>query len=147
MAWRRVPFSLAAACDFAIAGQSTRFTLAYTAAGLSPDGSSTWYLPRMIGLRRAKELMLTNRMLSADEASRDGRHRPSGPDDDLYDAALEQAKIFAAGPTKAYGATKRLLQEMGCRARNPDGPGNAIDQRIDADSRRRGRYRRIRQQT
>ena len=61
-------FSLAAACDYAIAGTSTRFTLAYTAAGLSPDGSSTWFLPRLVGLRRARELMLTNRMLSADEA-------------------------------------------------------------------------------
>ena len=104
-------FSLAAACDIAIAGQSTRFTLAYTAAGLSPDGSSTWYLPRLIGLRRAKELMLTNRMLSADEACEMGVIDRVVPDDDLYDAALEQAKIFAAGPTKAYGATKRLLQE------------------------------------
>ena len=104
-------FSLAAACDIAIAGQSTRFTLAYTAAGLSPDGSSTWYLPRLIGLRRAKELMLTNRMLSADEACEMGVIDRVVPDDDLYDAAMEQAKIFAAGPTKAYGATKRLLQE------------------------------------
>ncbi len=104
-------FSLAAACDIAIAGQSTRFTLAYTAAGLSPDGSSTWYLPRLIGLRRAKELMLTNRMLSADEACEMGVIDRVVPDDDLNDAAMEQAKIFAAGPTKAYGATKRLLQE------------------------------------
>ena len=47
-------FSLAAACDITIAGQSAKFTLAYTAAGLSPDGSSTWNLPRLIGLRRAR---------------------------------------------------------------------------------------------
>ena len=102
---------LAAACDVAIAGESTKFTLAYTAAGLSPDGSSTWYLPRLVGLRRAKELMLTNRMLSAEEAREMGVIDQVVPDDDLQDEAMAQAKAFAAGPTKAFGATKRLLQE------------------------------------
>lgn len=104
-------FSLAVACDVAIAGESTKFTLAYTAAGLSPDGSSTWYLPRLVGLRRAKELMLTNRMLSAEEAREMGVIDQVVPDDDLQDEAMAQAKAFAAGPTKAFGATKRLLQE------------------------------------
>lgn len=104
-------FSLAAACDYAIAGESTKFTLAYTAAGLSPDGSSTWFLPRLVGLRRARELMLTNRMLSAGEAREMGVIDRVVPDDELQDAAMQQAKAFAAGPTKAYGATKRLLQE------------------------------------
>lgn len=104
-------FSLAAACDIAIAGKSTRFTLAYTAAGLSPDGSSTWFLPRLVGLRRARELMLTNRMIDADEARDIGVIDRVVPDDDLEGEAMAQAKAFAAGPTKAYGATKRLLQD------------------------------------
>ncbi|MGB0632122.1 MAG: enoyl-CoA hydratase/isomerase family protein [Alphaproteobacteria bacterium] len=104
-------FSLAAVCDYAIAGTSTRFTLAYTAAGLSPDGSSTWFLPRLVGLRRARELMLTNRMLSAEEACEMGVIDRVVPDEELANEAMAQAKAFAAGPTKAYGATKRLLQE------------------------------------
>jgi 2-(1,2-epoxy-1,2-dihydrophenyl)acetyl-CoA isomerase len=104
-------FSLAASCDIAIAGSSTRFTLAYTAAGLSPDGSSTWFLPRLIGLRRARELMLTNRMLGADEAQQMGIIDRVVPDEDLQAEAMAQAKAFAAGPTKAFGATKRLLQD------------------------------------
>ena len=104
-------FTPLVACDIAIAGQSTRFTLAYTAAGLSPDGSSTWFLPRLIGLRRARELMLTNRMIGADEAREIGVIDRVVPDDDLMDEAMAQAKAFAAGPTKAYGATKRLLQD------------------------------------
>jgi 2-(1,2-epoxy-1,2-dihydrophenyl)acetyl-CoA isomerase len=104
-------FSLAATCDIAIAGSSTRFTLAYTAAGLSPDGSSTWFLPRLIGLRRARELMLTNRMLSADEAQQMGIIDRVVADDALQEEAMAQAKAFAAGPTKAFGATKRLLQD------------------------------------
>ena len=104
-------FSLAAASDVAIAGESAKFTLAYTAAGLSPDGSSTWYLPRLIGLRRAKELMLTNRMRTAEEAREMGVIDRVVPDETLEDEAMAQAKFFAAGPTRAYGATKRLLQE------------------------------------
>ena len=104
-------FSLAATCDIAIAGQSTRFTMAYTAAGLSPDGSSTWFLPRLIGLRRARELMLTNRMLNAEEACEMGIVDRVVPDDALLDEAMAQAKAFASGPTQAYGATKRLLQD------------------------------------
>ena len=60
--------SLVMACDLAIAVDSAVFTSAYTNAGLSPDGSSTFYMPRKIGDRRARELMLTNRVLKADEA-------------------------------------------------------------------------------
>ena len=104
-------FSLAAACDYAIAAKSARFTLAYTAAGLSPDGSSTWFLPRLIGLRRARELMLTNRLLSADEALGMDIIDRVVADDALEDEAMALAKQFADGPTRAYGATKRLLQE------------------------------------
>ena len=119
-------FSLAAACDIAIAARSARFTLAYTAAGLSPDGSSTWFLPRLIGLRRARELMLTNRVLSADEALDICIVDRVVEDDELMDAAAEQAAAFAAGPTKAFGATKRLLQESW---------GNGLETQMDRETR------------
>jgi 2-(1,2-epoxy-1,2-dihydrophenyl)acetyl-CoA isomerase len=59
---------LACACDLVIAAQSARFTMAYTKVGLSPDGSTTYFLPRRIGIGRALELALVNRTLSADEA-------------------------------------------------------------------------------
>jgi 2-(1,2-epoxy-1,2-dihydrophenyl)acetyl-CoA isomerase len=104
-------FSLAASCDYVIAAASAKFTLAYTAAGLSPDGSATWFLPRLVGLRRARELMLTNRMLSAEEARDMGIVDRVVDDEQLGAEALEQAEAFAAGPTRAFGATKRLLQE------------------------------------
>lgn len=61
-------FSLLMAADLAIAAESAVMTMAYTNAGLSPDGSSTYYMPRKIGDRRARELMLTNRVLNAQEA-------------------------------------------------------------------------------
>lgn len=119
-------FSLAAGCDIVVAAQSARFTLAYTAAGLSPDGSSTWFLPRLVGLRRARELMLTNRMLSADEAMAFGIVDRVVADDTLAEAAEALATGFAAGPTKAYGATKRLLQESW---------GNGLETQMDRETR------------
>jgi 2-(1,2-epoxy-1,2-dihydrophenyl)acetyl-CoA isomerase len=61
-------FSLAVATDLAIASESAAFVMAYTNAGLVPDGSSTFFFPRRIGDRRTRELMLTNRRLSAAEA-------------------------------------------------------------------------------
>ena len=51
--------------DFVIAADSARFTMAYTKIGLSPDGGSSYFLPRIVGMRRTIELMVTNRVLTA----------------------------------------------------------------------------------
>ena len=59
---------LVGASDLVVAGESTKFVMAYTGVGLTPDGSSSWFVPRLVGLRRALELTLTNRVLSAAEA-------------------------------------------------------------------------------
>jgi 2-(1,2-epoxy-1,2-dihydrophenyl)acetyl-CoA isomerase len=103
--------SLAAAADLVLAGASSRFVMAYTAIGLTPDGSGTWTLPRLVGLRRALELTLTNRRLSAEEAVAEGIATRVVPDDQLADEALALARSLAAGPTGALGAAKRLLRE------------------------------------
>jgi 2-(1,2-epoxy-1,2-dihydrophenyl)acetyl-CoA isomerase len=92
-----------------LASESARFTMAYTAAGLSPDGSSTWFLPRLVGLVRAKELMLTNRRLSAAEALAWGLVTRVVPDAELADAARALARALADGPTAAFGTVKTLL--------------------------------------
>ena len=102
-------FSLACACDVALAAESAKFTLAYTAAGLTPDGSSTYHLPRLVGLRRAVEMALTNRRLSAAEALEWGLINAVYPDDQLLAEAHKLARQLAQGPTLAYGAAKRLL--------------------------------------
>src|ERR1700733_14971418 len=65
-------FSLAVTGDLVLAAESASFTMAYTRAGLSPDGSSSYYLPRLIGITKTKELMLTNRTLTSAEASQWG---------------------------------------------------------------------------
>lgn len=104
-------FSLACAGDLVYAAESARFTLAYTRVGLVPDGSSTYYLPRIIGVRRTLELMLTNRTLSAAEALEWGLVNRVVPDAELLVEARKTAICLAAGPTSAYGRTKRLVVE------------------------------------
>ena len=76
-------FSLAVTGDLVLAAESASFTMAYTRAGLSPDGSSSYYLPRLIGITKTKELMLTNRTLSAQEASQWGLVTEVVPDAEL----------------------------------------------------------------
>lgn len=102
-------FSLAIAADLVIAAESAKFTMAYTAAGLSPDGSSSYFLPRLVGLRRAQELMLTNRRLTAQEALAWGLVTEVVPDAELQARADALAGQLAAGATEAYGVVKRLL--------------------------------------
>src|SRR5216683_5923375 len=102
-------FSLAVSCDFVYAAESAKFTMAYTRAGLTPDGSSTYFLPRIIGYRRALELAITNRVLSAREAAEMGLVTRVVPDADLIAEATKFATQLAAGPTAAYGGVKRLL--------------------------------------
>ncbi len=102
--------SLACACDLVIAAASARFTMAYTRACLVPDGASTYYLPRLIGLPRALELTLTNRVLSAQEAQEWGLVNRIVPDADLSTEAEHLARTLAAGATQALGAAKRLLR-------------------------------------
>jgi 2-(1,2-epoxy-1,2-dihydrophenyl)acetyl-CoA isomerase len=101
--------SLCLFADLVLAAESARFTLAYTRAGLSPDGGSTYFLPRIIGVRRALELALTNRVLTAKEALDWGIVTRVVPDAELQAEAQTLAKQLAAGATRAFGAAKRLL--------------------------------------
>ena len=103
--------SLVSACDMAIAGKSVKFTSAYTAAGLTPDGSSTFHLPRSIGKKRTMELMLTNRVLSADEALDWGLINSVVDDDDVIKEANKLAGRIALGPTKAFGGVKEMIRQ------------------------------------
>ncbi len=101
--------SIAIACDIVVVAETTRFMVAYTRAGLVPDGSSTYFLPRIVGLKRALELTLTNRMFSAQEALQWGLVTHVVPDNELIAQARAIAVQLAAGPTRAYGISKRLL--------------------------------------
>jgi 2-(1,2-epoxy-1,2-dihydrophenyl)acetyl-CoA isomerase len=85
--------------------------MAYTRIGLVPDGSSTWFLPRRIGLGRARDLMLRNRVLTAADALAWGVIDEVVPAADLDAHARRIARDLAAGPTLAFGETKRLLAQ------------------------------------
>jgi len=102
-------FSLAIACDLVVAADSATFLMAYTKIGMAPDGGSTYFLPRLVGLKRAMELTLTNRVLSAREACEWGLVTEAAPAEKLSQRAEELARTLAQGPTEAFGSAKRLL--------------------------------------
>jgi len=102
--------SLALAGDIVLAAESARFTMAYTGIGLCPDGAATYHLPRLVGLARALELTLTNRLITAAEAAELGIVARVVPDADLAQEAGALATKLAGGATRAIGAAKRLLR-------------------------------------
>jgi 2-(1,2-epoxy-1,2-dihydrophenyl)acetyl-CoA isomerase len=102
-------FSLAISCDLVLAAESATFLMAYSKIGMAPDGGSTYFLPRLVGLKRAMELTLTNRVLSAAEARDWGIVTEVVAPELLATRAEELARSLAQGPTGAFGSAKRLL--------------------------------------
>ncbi|CAN5508438.1 enoyl-CoA hydratase-related protein [soil metagenome] len=102
-------FSLAITGDLVLTSDKAAFTMAYTRAGLSPDGSSSYYLPRLIGVRRTQELMLTNRTLSAAEALEWGLVNEVVPADELAARATALAGQLASGAKGSGAAVKKLV--------------------------------------
>jgi 2-(1,2-epoxy-1,2-dihydrophenyl)acetyl-CoA isomerase len=102
-------FSLAVTGDLVLASESSSFTMAYTRAGLSPDGSSSYFLPRLIGIAKTKELMLTNRTLSSQEASEWGLVTQVVPDAELAARTDELARQIASTARGSNGGVKALL--------------------------------------
>jgi 2-(1,2-epoxy-1,2-dihydrophenyl)acetyl-CoA isomerase len=117
--------SLALIGDLVLAAESASFTMAYTRAGLSPDGGSTWLLPRLVGLRRAQELMLTNPTLDAAEAREFGIVTRVVPDDDLHAECERLAAEFAAGAGLANAYVRKLLLA---------GAGNDLETQLDLEA-------------
>lgn len=96
--------------DIVLASRSARFRLAYTAIGLTPDCGASWFLPRLVGPRRAAELILTDRVLTGDDAERWGLVSRAVEDGELDDAAYRTAAELAAGAGDALRAAKSLLR-------------------------------------
>jgi len=103
--------SLALSGDLVVAAESTKFTMAYSKIAASPDGSSSYFLPRMIGLRRALELHYTNRVLTAREAMDWGLVNRVHPDAEFAGAVAGLARELAQGPTLAFGRAKLLFHQ------------------------------------
>ena len=101
--------SLVAACDLAIAAEDAVFSLAYCRIGTSPDGGSTWTLPRMVGLKRAMELALLGDRITPQLARDYGLINWVVPGTELDERTAELAARLAAGPAAALSRTKALL--------------------------------------
>jgi 2-(1,2-epoxy-1,2-dihydrophenyl)acetyl-CoA isomerase len=100
---------LAFACDLVLAAESAKFNEVFVRRGLVPDGGGAYLLPRLIGPRRAKELMFFGEALTAREAERLGLVNRVLEDEELTKAAREWAERLAAGPTRALALTKQLV--------------------------------------
>ncbi len=103
--------SLAISGDVVLCARSAHFTAAYGALGLTPDGGMSWTLPRLVGLRRAQEIILTNRRIKADEAERIGMVTRLVDDEALAGEGRDAARRLAASPVAALGAARALLQQ------------------------------------
>lgn len=101
--------SLAAACDLTVAADDSRFTLAYCHIGTSPDGGSTYILPRLVGFRKAMELALLGDRFGAPEALDWGLINRVVPAAELEGAVDEWVGRLTAGPRFAYQRTRALL--------------------------------------
>jgi len=97
-------------CDVVIAARSTKFLMAYSAVGLTPDCGVSYLLPRAVGQQRALELALTGRTLSADEAMAWGLIAQVVEDEDVLRRACEVVTQVAHAATSALGEAKRLIR-------------------------------------
>lgn len=101
---------LMGAADIVVAAEGTRFSVAYPAIGASCDCSTSWALPRLVGLNRALEMVLLADTIDAAEAQRIGLCNRVVPAADLEREARAIVERLAAGPTRAYGQMRRLVR-------------------------------------
>jgi 2-(1,2-epoxy-1,2-dihydrophenyl)acetyl-CoA isomerase len=100
--------SIALACDFRIASERAKITLAFIKVGLIPDSGAIWLLSKMVGSARAWELCATGDAVSAADALSWGLVNKVVPDDHFHDEWRAYARSLASGPTRAYALTKML---------------------------------------
>ncbi|MFD1038401.1 enoyl-CoA hydratase/isomerase family protein [Virgibacillus byunsanensis] len=102
--------SLICLCDVVIAGESAKFTPSYTKVGLSPDGSCTYILPRLVGLRKAQDFLLLNPIWDAEKALNEGLITRKVSNASLDDEVETIVTSFLTGSKSANAKTKKLLQ-------------------------------------
>ena len=103
--------NLALCCDLVVASENARFSEIFAKRGLSVDFGGSFLLPRIVGLQKAKELVLLAEVLSAAEADRMGLISYVVPHDQLDDKALELAQKAASGPPRALAMSKAMLNK------------------------------------
>jgi 2-(1,2-epoxy-1,2-dihydrophenyl)acetyl-CoA isomerase len=128
-------FGLAMSCDLVYAAESATFEWSYSKTGLTGAESSTFFLPRLLGLRRAMELVLMNPRLGASEAKDEGLINDVFPDGEFEQRWMAIAERLAAGPTESYAVAKGLLN----RAAGADRLDLHLDQELESLARIAGR--------
>jgi 2-(1,2-epoxy-1,2-dihydrophenyl)acetyl-CoA isomerase len=118
--------SLALACDFRIASEHAKFFQAFIKIGVIPDSGATFFLPRLVGIAKAKELAMLGPMVKADEALRIGLVTEVVKADEFPARVKEFAEMLASGPTKAYALTKQALH-IGAESELEDALGLEAD--------------------
>lgn len=103
--------NLALACDLVLAGESAKFNEAFIRIGLTPDCGGTFILPRLVGWKRATELLMTGDVIGAQEAARIGMINRVVPDEELMNETMALAQRLAGAPTAALGRIKQMLEE------------------------------------
>jgi 2-(1,2-epoxy-1,2-dihydrophenyl)acetyl-CoA isomerase len=101
--------SIVMACDLIIASEAAKFGQAFIRVGLSPDWGGAYFLPRLVGPAKAKELLFTGKLIDAREAERIGLVNQVVPPEELEPTVISLARQLAQGPTKAIGIAKMLV--------------------------------------
>jgi 2-(1,2-epoxy-1,2-dihydrophenyl)acetyl-CoA isomerase len=102
-------FSIALACDLIYAADNAIFSPSFALLGLGPDLSGSYWLPRAVGLHRAKQILLAGDPLTAAEAAQLGLVAAVWPLAEFEQKLRERVNHFAGGPTRAYGVIKRVV--------------------------------------
>lgn len=113
--------------DVVLAAEGTKFAMGFGRIGLTGDGGTSWFLPRLIGTRRAAEMYFEDRVLDAGEAADLGLITRVVPADQLAEQARDVARRMASGPTRAYGTMRALLH-----ASADSGLGAQLDRETDS---------------
>lgn len=106
-----VGVSLMMACDLVIAAQHTKFTMAYSGIGISPDGGASYNLPRLVGMKKAMQWMLLSEIFDAQTALTSGLVNWVVPEEKLQQETQQLLNKLVQGPTQSYAQVKRLLNE------------------------------------
>ncbi|WP_408010410.1 enoyl-CoA hydratase/isomerase family protein [Pseudalkalibacillus sp. A8] len=104
-------FNLALASDIILAAEESKFVLSFTKVGLISDGGGLYFLPRLIGVHRAKELLFNAEPIDVDEAKSLGIVNQVFPLDSFKEEVTAYAEKLAAGPSKAYGFIKKIADQ------------------------------------
>jgi enoyl-CoA hydratase/carnithine racemase len=100
------------AADIRLASESARFGFVFTRRGIAPEGASTWFLPRVVGISRAAEWLYSGRVFDATEAHAAGLVRSVHPDEELLDAARRLAIEIAEASPVSVALTRQMLWRM-----------------------------------